>query len=112
MVYWIYILTNKRNITFYIGMTSNPLLEISAHQRAEGSEFTRKYGLHKLVYMEEIRNPYAAIDRENQLNGWARSRCELLVAAVNPRWDEIDLLHVTGHEMSPRYLITHQGPLD
>lgn len=92
MSYWIYILTNRRNITFYIGMTKYPEQIIVDHQRGEGSGFTRKYKLQKLVYLEEARNPYEAIDRENELKGWARSRCELLIAAVNPKWEEIHSL--------------------
>lgn len=95
MSYWIYILTNRRNITFYIGMSRDPARRINEHQRGEGSSFTRKYRLDKLVYLEEAGNPYAALDRENELKGWVRSRKELLIAAVNPNWEEIDLLSFT-----------------
>ena len=53
MTAWVYIVTNCRNGTLYIGMTSDLPRRSFDHRRGVGSEFTQKYGLHRLVYYVE-----------------------------------------------------------
>ena len=47
---WVYIMTNRRNGTLYVGVPSD--LPRSVYQHREGSieGFTRRYGLKMLVY--------------------------------------------------------------
>ena len=50
--YSIYILASKRNGTLYIGFTSDLVQRIYAHKNDLVEGFTRKYGVHTLVYYE------------------------------------------------------------
>ena len=65
---FIYIVTNKYNNTFYIGVTSNLPKRILEHieKRYENS-FSARYNLNKLVYYEQFQIIGDAIAREKQL---------------------------------------------
>ncbi len=65
---FIYIVTNKYNNTFYIGVTSNLPNRILEHieKRYENS-FSARYNLNKLVYYEQFQMIGDAIARENRL---------------------------------------------
>ena len=49
---WVYIMTNRRNGTLYIGVTNDLLRRVWEHREGVGSSFVRKYGLTRLVYCE------------------------------------------------------------
>jgi len=68
----VYIITNKINTTFYIGMTDNLMRRLYEHKNGLIKGFSKKYRLHKLVYYEEYLNAYDAIRREKQLKNWHR----------------------------------------
>jgi predicted GIY-YIG superfamily endonuclease len=51
----------------------------------------RKTLCHKLVYFEEHKYIYNAIDRENQLKKWRRYKKETLIGTVNPSWKDLSL---------------------
>ncbi len=48
---FIYILTNKRNGTLYVGVTSNLPKRIYEHKNKVIDGFTKKYGLDILIYI-------------------------------------------------------------
>ena len=50
---YVYILGNNTG-TLYVGVTSRLGSRILEHKRGEGSEFTAKYGCHRLLYYERI----------------------------------------------------------
>ena len=70
---FVYIMSNTKKSTFYIGVTSNLKIRIADHKNGIGSEFTSKYKLTDLVYYEEFPDIYQAIDREKQLKNWHRA---------------------------------------
>ena len=82
----VYIVTNKRNGTLYIGVTSNLVQRIWQHRQHEADGFTAKYGLHKLVYFEPHSSMYEAITREKQLKKWKRDWKIRLIENNNPQW--------------------------
>ena len=47
--YWVYILTNKRCTTLYIGITNNILRRLYQHRHGEVEGFTKRYHLNRLV---------------------------------------------------------------
>jgi putative endonuclease len=53
MAYNIYILSNKKNGTLYVGVTGNLSKRISEHKESLIPGFTQKYGVNKLMYFEE-----------------------------------------------------------
>lgn len=91
MSYWVYILTNQKNGTLYIGVTSNVARRLSEHREGTGSEFTNKYGLTILVYCEEHASAYDAIAREKQLKNWKRQWKIDLIEEINSSWDDLSL---------------------
>ncbi|MBT8439124.1 MAG: GIY-YIG nuclease family protein, partial [Gammaproteobacteria bacterium] len=68
----VYILSNKRNGTLYVGVTSNLVQRVWQHKNNLVSGFTQKYNLHKLVFFEMLENMESAIQYEKQLKKWSR----------------------------------------
>jgi len=68
--YFVYIMTNRRRGTPYIGVTNNLFRRTAEHRAGEGSLFARKYRLRKLVHYEHFANVQDAIAREKLLNHW------------------------------------------
>lgn len=50
--YYTYILSNMKNGTLYIGMTNDLERRMFEHKNKLYEGFTKKYGLHILVYFE------------------------------------------------------------
>ena len=84
--YWVYILTNKRCSTLYIGVTNNIVRRLHQHRFGEVKGFSNRYHLSRLVWIEHFRNVNDAIACEKKLKGWRRSRKIALVEQTNPRW--------------------------
>jgi len=84
--YWVYILTNKRCTTLYIGITNNILRRLYQHRQGEVEGFTKRYHLNRLVWVEHFRSVNDAIVCEKKLKRWRRSRKVALVERTNPRW--------------------------
>ena len=68
--YFIYILASKKNGTLYIGVTNNLIRRVFEHKQNLAEGFTKKYGVHTLVYYEHAENIDSALEREKQLNKW------------------------------------------
>ena len=64
---YVYILSNKRNGTLYVGVTSNLVKRIFEHKEKVVNGFSAKYNLDLLVYYEEWWSIEEAIQREKQL---------------------------------------------
>lgn len=60
-----YIMTNKKNSTLYIGVTSDLIKRGYEHKSEATDGFTKQYGLHLLVYYELHSTMENAIHREN-----------------------------------------------
>ena len=87
--YWVYIVTNKPKGVLYIGVTGGLDDRMERHAEGEGSNFTAKYKLKKLVYYEEFQYVEDAIEREKQLKNWHRQWKINLIESVNPDWDNL-----------------------
>jgi putative endonuclease len=51
--------------------------------------FTKKYGVHLLVWFEEWGDIRDAIDREKQIKGWNRTWKIKLIEKQNPTWKDL-----------------------
>ena len=51
--------------------------------------FTKRYGIKRLVYYEQIKSPEAAICREKQVKDYARAKKLGLIASLNPEWHDL-----------------------
>ena len=68
----VYLLASRRNGTLYVGVTSNLIQRIWQHKNNLAQGFTKKYGVHTLVWYEAHDTIESAIEREKAINGWKR----------------------------------------
>jgi len=87
--YYIYILTNKKNGTLYIGVTNNLKRRVFEHKNKINDGFTKKYGLGKLVYFETYQYINDAIKREKNMKKWKRQWKIKLIETDNPYWEDL-----------------------
>ena len=59
-----YVVTNHKHGTLYVGVTSNLQKRIQQHQQKTFDGFTAKYNLNRLVYFEITSDAESAIWRE------------------------------------------------
>jgi putative endonuclease len=85
----VYILASKRNGTLYIGVTSNLQKRAWEHKNDLVEGFTRRYGVHRLVYFELHGDMISAIRREKQMKKWNRAWKLQLIERQNPRWNDL-----------------------
>jgi putative endonuclease len=57
---WVYILTNRRNGTLYVGATVDLARRAREHREGVADGFTKRYGLRRLVYAEHHTNILSA----------------------------------------------------
>ena len=86
---WVYILTNKRNGTLYVGATSNLAQRIWQHREGLVEGFASKYGLMMLVWHQHFDNLHDARRREVQMKGWKRAWKIELIEKTNPEWRDL-----------------------
>ena len=89
MQYYVYILANWNNKVLYIGVTSDLERRVYEHKMQLVDGFTKKYNVHKLVYYEATSDVKAALEREKQLKGWVRAKKDMLIAQMNPAWEDL-----------------------
>lgn len=85
----VYILASQRNGTLYIGVTSDLVKRVWEHKHDMADGFTKKYGIHTLVYFEQCDDMVAAIAREKQLKKWNRDWKVELIESMNPEWSNL-----------------------
>lgn len=86
---FVYIMSNTKRTTFYIGVTSSLKDRISDHKNGIGAEFTTKYKLIDLMYYEDFPDIYQAINREKQLKNWHHEWKINLIKSVNPNMEDL-----------------------
>ena len=85
----VYILTSKRNGTLYVGVTSNLAQRVWQHKNDLAKGFTKRYGVHTLVWHERHDTMASAIAREKALKEWQRSWKLELIERDNPKWRDL-----------------------
>jgi putative endonuclease len=90
--YYVYILASGRHGTLYIGVCNDLSNRLTLHRAGRGSEFVKKYGVTRLVYMETYASPQEAIAREKQLKNWHRDWKIRLIEEDNPDWSDLSHL--------------------
>jgi putative endonuclease len=87
--YYVYILASKRHGTLYIGVTNDLIRRVFEHREGLVDGFTKRYGIHRLVYFEEGFDIVEAIRREKQLKEWDRAWKMELIDSQNPQWKDL-----------------------
>ncbi len=85
----VYILASKRNGTLYIGVTSDLQRRAWEHKHDLVDGFSKKYGVHQLVYYELHENMVSAITREKQMKKWNRAWKLELIEKQNSDWRDL-----------------------
>jgi len=85
----VYILASKRNGTLYIGVTSDLVKRIWQHKNNMVEGFTKRYGVHRVVWYELHDNMQSAIEREKRMKGWKRKWKLELIESMNPNWQDL-----------------------
>jgi putative endonuclease len=85
----VYILASRRNGTLYVGVTSDLNRRISEHRANVIDGFTKRYGVHTLVYAEFHATVEAAILQEKRIKTWRRAWKLKLIEDANPNWRDL-----------------------
>ena len=85
----VYILASKRNGTLYLGVTSNLVQRIWQHKNDYVEGFTKRYGVHTLVWFEPHESMESAIAREKAIKEWKRVWKVELIEKGNPPWRDL-----------------------
>jgi len=103
---WVYIMTNRRNGTLYIGITSDLIRRVWEHRERVGSSFVRRYDPTSLVYFEHHEDIRDAIQRETSLKrwpgAWKVAGFQIRNGTIFTRlsWvEDVDGRHEAGHDV-------------
>lgn len=72
-----------------MGVSSDLIRRIWEHKNEIQPGFTAQYHVHRLVYVEQHEDMYAAITREKQLKRWKREWKIRLIEEQNPQWRDL-----------------------
>jgi len=87
--YYVYIITNKGNAVFYIGVTNDIVRRMYEHKHGQIAGFSKRYQLTKLVHLEETSDIEEALKREKQLKNWHREWKVNLIRQSNPDFNDL-----------------------
>ena len=85
----VYILASQKNGTLYTGATSNLIQRVYQYKNDLIDGFTKKYGVHFLVYHEVHSKMDTAITREKQIKKWKRQWKIDLIEKDNQEWRDL-----------------------
>jgi putative endonuclease len=86
---WLYIMTNRPNGILYVGTTVDLPRRIWEHREGLVDGFTKRYGLHRLVYVEWHETRLAARQRESNIKHWPRAWKVQRILKENLNWDDL-----------------------
>ncbi|MGH8042593.1 MAG: GIY-YIG nuclease family protein [Rudaea sp.] len=82
----VYLMASQRNGTLYVGVTSDLIKRTYEHRSDTVEGFTKRFGVHTLVWYEMHSEMAAAILREKQIKKWPRTAKIQLIERQNPDW--------------------------
>jgi putative endonuclease len=85
----VYLLASRRNGTLYVGVTSDVVKRVWEHKENLIDGFTKRYGVHTLVWYELHESMEAAIQREKAIKEWKRRWKVELIEKTNPQWRDL-----------------------
>jgi putative endonuclease len=88
-LYFVYMLASRRNGTLYTGVSNDVLRRTWEHKSDLVSGFTKKYGVHVLVWYEVHGDIGTTIAREKQIKKWNRAWKIKLIEKHNSGWNDL-----------------------
>ena len=86
---FVYLMTNRRNGTLYVGVTNDLIRSCYEHRNGLLRGFTKHHGLKQLVYFEQPDDIRTAIQREKTIKHWPRAWKVRLIHRENPNWEDL-----------------------
>ena len=86
---YVYIMTNRRNGTIYIGSTNDLVRRAWEHRNGAVEGFTKKYDCRLLVWYEIHGNLESARVREFRMKDWKRAWKVREIEGLNPDRDDL-----------------------
>jgi putative endonuclease len=87
--YYVYLITNERYGTLYVGVTNDLVRRIHEHKEGVVAGFAKQHGLTQLVWYEAHQDVLAAITREKVIKRWRRDWKTNLIQESNPEWRDL-----------------------
>jgi putative endonuclease len=75
----------------YTGITNDLQIRVKQHKMGQGSIFTKKYNVNRLVWYEETNDVMIAIEWEKKIKGWSRQKKIDLIENENPEWKDLSI---------------------
>ena len=85
----VYLLASHYHGTLYVGVTSNLLQRVWQHRSDCSDGFTKRYGIHDLVWYECHATMCDAIAREKAIKRWRRAWKVALIEQGNAEWRDL-----------------------
>jgi putative endonuclease len=85
----VYMMASRMHGTIYTGVTSRLVGRVLDHREGRIEGFTKKYGVHRLVWYEPHELMTAAIRREKSIKKYPREWKINLIERDNPHWDDL-----------------------
>lgn len=89
MPFYVYILTNRRHGTLYVGVTNDLARRAFEHRQGNADGFTRRHRVDRLVYYEEYASVLEAIAQEKRMKRWKRAWKVRTIEDFNPDWEDL-----------------------
>jgi len=86
--YYVYIMASISNV-LYTGVTSRLEQRVWQHKNGQGSDFTKKYHVNRLVWYGDTDDPNISIEWEKRIKGWSRAKKIKLIEEENQNWDDL-----------------------
>jgi putative endonuclease len=109
MAGFVYILASRKHGTLYVGVTSDIERRVHEHRTGSVPGFTRRYGVKRLVHVENFDSIEDAIVREKRLKEWKRDWKIALLERENPLWDDLAVT-MLGFDPLPDEVQLHRHP--
>jgi len=85
----VYIVTNRKHGTLYIGVTSDLARRAYEHREGALEGFSKAYGCTRLVWWRTFELITAAITTEKTMKAWPRQWKINVIERDNPNWDDL-----------------------
>ena len=85
----VYVLATYKRGTLYVGVTSDLVKRMWQHKSDFADGFTKRYGVHSLVWYELHETMESAIRREKAIKKWRRAWKVALIETTNPGWTDL-----------------------
>ena len=89
MAFYTYLMASGPYGTLYCGHTDDLGRRVLEHKEKLRPGFTKKYGVDRLVWFEELESRDRAFERERAIKKWNRAWKVRIIEVMNPHWEDL-----------------------